>query len=32
MIEAAGKEARGPGTASATIRATLVDEGASTRV
>jgi uncharacterized protein len=32
VIEAAGKEARGPGTASATIRAQLDDEGSSTRV
>lgn len=32
VIEANGKEARGPGTAAATIRATLVDEGTSTRV
>jgi carbon monoxide dehydrogenase subunit G len=32
VIEAAGKEARGSGTAGATIRAKLDDEGASTRV
>ncbi len=32
VIEAAGKEARGPGTASATIHAQLTDEGTSTRV
>ncbi len=32
VIEAAGKEARGPGTASATIHAQLDEEGSSTRV
>jgi uncharacterized protein len=32
VIDANGKEARGPGTASATIRAQLDDEGDSTRV
>jgi carbon monoxide dehydrogenase subunit G len=32
VIEAAGKEARGSGTASATIRAQLDEEGSSTRV
>jgi uncharacterized protein len=32
VIEATGKEARGPGTAAATIRATMTDEGSSTRV
>jgi carbon monoxide dehydrogenase subunit G len=32
VIEASGKEARGPGTASATIRAQLTDQGESTKV
>src|SRR5438477_6640598 len=32
VIEAAGKESRGPGTANATIRAQMYDEGDSTRI